>query len=160
MRNGLRFKAFVTDMDIQDRKKHIRRALTVLQRFITALGFVVAVIGIISAFVYLFFRIAIFDSQIYAYLYLAVVVLFFVFLCFMLIKRRYLGLVLLRISWVFIGMLSVCAILAAIFLYGSLCFRYPVVGFTTAPVLIFCLIYFLPRLKPLRRLKRHFIKLG
>jgi hypothetical protein len=147
-------------MDTQDRKKHIRRALIVLQRFITALGFVVAVIGIIGAFVYLFFRIAIFDSQIYAYLYLAVVVLFFVYLFFMLIKRRYLGRVLLRISWVFIVWLSVCTILAAIFLYGSLCFQYPVVGFITAPVLIFCLIYFLPRLKPLRRLKRHFIKLG
>ena len=93
-------------------------------------------------------------------MYLAVVVLFFVYLIFMLVKRRYLRSVLLRISWVFIVILSVCSILALVFLYGSLCYRNPIAGFITAPILIFCLIYFLPRLKPLRRLKRHFIKLG
>lgn len=147
-------------MDTQDRKKHIRKALILLQRVVTALAFVVGVIGVIGAFVYLFFRIAIFDSQVYAYLYLAVVVLFFVYLLFMLVKRRFIGRVLLRISWVFIVILSVCSILAVIFLYGSLCMRYPIAGFITAPMLIFCLIYFLPRLTPLRRLKRYFLKLG
>ena len=147
-------------MDIQDRKKHIRRALIVLKRVFTAFGFVVAVIGIIGAFVYLFFRIAIFDSQVYAYLYFSVVVLLFLYLLFMLARRRFIGSVLLRISWVFIVILSVCLILAAIFLYGSLCIRYPIAGFTAAPILIFCLIYLLPRLKPLHRLKRYFIKAG
>ncbi len=147
-------------MDTQDRKKHIRRALIVLQRVFTALAFVAAVIGMIGAFVYLFYKIAVFDSQVYAYFYLAVVVLFFVYLLFMLIKRRFIGSVLLRISWVFIVILSVCSILAAIFLYGSLCIRFPIAGFITAPILIFCLIYFLPRLKPLHRLKRYFIKVG
>jgi len=147
-------------MDIEDKKKHIRRAFVVLQRVVTGLAFIVAVIGVIGAFVYLFYKIAVFDSQVYAYLYLAVVVLCFVYLIFMLIKRKYIGSVLLRISWVIIATLSVCSILAAIFLYGALCIRYPIAGFITAPILIFCLIYFLPRLKPLRRLKRYFIKVG
>jgi hypothetical protein len=150
----------MTVMDLQDRKKHMRRALTVLKRLFTALGFVSAVIGLIAAVVYLFFRIAVFDNQVYAYLYLAVTLLFFIYVLLLLAKRHLLGRVLLRISWIFIVIFSLCFIVAAVFVYGSLFVRNPVVGFTTAPVLIFCLIYFLPRLKPLRRLKGYFIKVG
>jgi hypothetical protein len=147
-------------MDVQDRKKHIRRAFVVLTRAATALGFVVAVIGVIGAVVYLFFRIAVFDRKVYAYLYLAVAALFFVYVLILLLRRKLIGTMLLRISWVFIVMLSVCAILAAIFLYGTLFIRYPFAGSVTAPVLVFCLVYFLPRLKPLRRIKGHFIKVS
>ena len=143
-------------MDSRDRKKHIRRAVIVLQRVLIALAFVAAVIGVIGVFVYLLFRVAVFDSQLYAYLYLAAVVVLFVYLPVMLIKRKLISGVLLRVSWVLIIIVSVCSVLAAIFLYGSLCIRYPLVGFISAPIFIFCLIYFLPRLIPLRRLKRYF----
>jgi hypothetical protein len=143
-------------MDSQDRKKHIRRAVTVLQRALTAFAFVAAVIGVIGVFVYLLFRVAVFDSQVYAYLYLAAVVVLFVYMLVMLIKRKLIYGVLLRVSWVLIVIVSVCSVLAVIFLYGSLCIRYPIVGFVSAPIFILCLIYFLPRLSPLRRLKRYF----
>ena len=143
-------------MDSQDRKKYIRRAVIVLQRVITALAFVAAVIGVIGVFVYLLFRVAIFDSQVYAYLYLAAVVVLFVYLLVMLIKRKLISGVLLRVSWVLIVIVSVCSVLAVIFLYGSICIRYPIVGFVSAPIIVFCLIYFLPRISPLRRLKRYF----
>jgi hypothetical protein len=143
-------------MDSQEKKKHIRRAVIVLQRVLTAFAFVTAVIGVIGVFVYLLFRVAVFDSKVYAYLYLAAVVALFVYMVVMLIKRKFISGVLLRISWIFIIIVSVCSVLAAIFLYGSLCTRHPIVGFISAPVIIFCLIYFLPRLSPLRRLKRYF----
>ncbi len=143
-------------MDSQDRKKHIRRAVIVLQRILTAAAFVAAVIGVIGVFVYLLFRVAVFDRQVYAYLYLAAVVVLFVYLLVRIIKRKLIVVVLLRVLWVLIVIASVCSVLAAIFLYGSLCFRYPIVGFISAPIIIFCLIYFLPRFSPLRRLKRYF----
>lgn len=127
-----------------------------LQRILTAAAFVAAVIGVIGVFVYLLFRVAVFDSQVYAYLYLAAVVVLFVYLLVRLIKRKLIAGVLLRVLWVLIVIASVCSVLAAIFLYGSLCFRYPIAGFISAPIIIFCLIYFLPRLSPLRRLKRYF----
>jgi hypothetical protein len=143
-------------MDSQEKTKHIRRAVIVLQRVLTAFAFVTAVIGVIGVFVYLLFRVAVFDSQVYAYLYLAAVVVLFAYMIVMLIKRKLISGVLLRVSWILIIIVSVCLVLAAIFLYGSLCIRYPILGYVSAPIIIFCLIYFLPRLRPLRRINRYF----
>jgi len=134
----------------------MQRAVRILKRVFTALAFIVAVLCVIGIVVYLLYRVADFNSLIYAYVYLAAVVMLFFYFLYWLIRRKYVSRALLRVAWGLVVILSVCVILAAIFLYGALCIRLPLVGFISAPIIIFCLVYFLPRVRFFSRLKRYF----
>ena len=132
---------------------HIRVSLGILYQVLVAFLFTVSVAVIIGGVVYGLFRMAVLDKRIYAYLYLLVVVVLFLYLLYRLIRKRRIGRVLLRLAWGALVFCLIGAFLSMAVLYGSLFVRFPLAAYISAPVIVFCLVYFLPRLKLLKRLK-------
>jgi len=138
------------------RNRHLKRSVNILKAVLTTFLFIVAVTGVVGVVIYALFRVAVFDEVLYAYLFLAVFLVLFGYLLFRLVRRKVLHAVLRRTAWVFIVLCMVCGTIAAAFLYGSLFIRFPIVGFASAPAVLFCLVYLLPRLNLLKKLRRFF----
>jgi cytochrome c oxidase assembly factor CtaG len=143
-------------MNVRGEEKHIGKSMHLLLRVVTALLFICSVVGLIGIIAYGLFRIAEFDKSLYAWLYLIVAAILLVYGLFRLVRKGSFLPMMRRVSWIFIVIFVVCAIISAALLYGALFIRHPVIGVISAPPLIFCLVFFLPRSNLFRKLRDHF----
>jgi hypothetical protein len=145
------------DRATEKRGEHIRTSVGILWQILVALLFTASVAAIIGGLVYGLYRIAVFDKRIYAYLFLLVAAALFMYLVFALIKRKKIIAVLRKLAWGVLVLSISCIVLSLAVLYGSLFVRFPLAAYLSAPVIVFCLVYFLPRLKLMKKLKSFFV---
>jgi hypothetical protein len=146
--------------NIEKRNSRVKRSVAIVRRFFATLLFICAVEAVIGIVIYVLHRVAEFDKTLYAYIYLGVTAALFIYLVVRLIRKKLLGGSLLKVTWVLVVLITICGIAAAVLLYGSLFFRFPIAGYISAPFVIFGLIVLLPRMNLLQKLRKLFLAKG
>lgn len=141
---------------VKSMHRNIGKSLSWLKRIFIAFLFILSVICLVGVIIYSLFRIAVFDNRLYGYIYLVVSVGLFLYFIYRLIRGKKLSSVIHKIAWAFVMICVVLIVIAVALLYGSLFVRFPLIGYISAPILIFCIIVFLPRINIFSTLKKYF----
>ncbi len=137
-------------------KKDLTKILDILKRFFTFLLFVFITVAAIGSFIYILYRVAVYSTKLYTFVFAACAVLVLIYFIFRAIRKGALTRILLIIARSVISCLFFASIIAVVMLYGGFIVRYPIFGGICAPFFIFTTLYFLSKLHFFSRIKRYF----
>ncbi len=137
-------------------KKDLTKIFDILKRFFTFLFFVIMTVAAIGSFIYILYRVAVYSTKVYTFVFTACAVLVLIYFIFRAIRKGALTRILLIIARSVISCLFIAFIITVIMVYGGFIIRYPIFGGICAPFFIFTALYFLPKLHFFSRIKRYF----
>lgn len=124
----------------------IRKIVTTLTRAAMAVGFLVAVVGILGLIVYSLYRVAETDKELYAVLFYACTGILFAFFVYKAVRRRLLARILLKVLRVVVVMVTICAVIGVYALLVGVIIRRPIIGIPLALPVLFATFYLLPKI--------------